>query len=188
MVTWGIVALLFTWVQDFTQLSVLRFLLGVAECFFPGAILFLSLWVPAVYRSTILSSSTRRSRSPRSSAPRSRLLIQQHGVFFGLEGWRFMFFGVAIPRSSSASSPGSTSGQARGRQVADQGRAGVAHRRPRARRPRPRPESGHVSMRHAFGSGKVWALSAIYFGFIYGLYALAFFLDDHRGLPRRSSA
>ena len=34
----------------------------------------------------------------------------------------------------------------------------------------------HVSVRYAFGSGRVWMLSFIYFGFIYGLYALAFFL------------
>src|SRR5690242_4569539 len=55
MVTWGIVAVLFTFVQSFTQLSSLRFLLGVAEAgFFPGAILFLSLWVPARYRSGVL--------------------------------------------------------------------------------------------------------------------------------------
>jgi hypothetical protein len=36
MVKWGIVALLFTWVQSATQLYILRFLLGVAEAgFFP---------------------------------------------------------------------------------------------------------------------------------------------------------
>nr|BFF24641.1 hypothetical protein GCM10025732_26060 [Glycomyces mayteni] len=55
MVSWGVVALLFTWVQNFEQLVALRFLLGVAEAgFFPGAILFLSLWVPSQYRGRIL--------------------------------------------------------------------------------------------------------------------------------------
>jgi nitrate/nitrite transporter NarK len=34
----------------------------------------------------------------------------------------------------------------------------------------------HVSVRTVFGNGRVWMLSAIYFGFIYGLYALGFFL------------
>ncbi len=34
----------------------------------------------------------------------------------------------------------------------------------------------HVSVRTVFGNGRVWMLSIIYFGFIYGLYALAFFL------------
>lgn len=31
-------------------------------------------------------------------------------------------------------------------------------------------------LRKAFGSGRVWTLAAVYFGFVYGLYALAFFL------------
>lgn len=61
MVTWGIVALLFTWVASSTQLYWLRFLLGVAEAgFFPGAILYLSLWVPAKYRCHITGGSQGR--------------------------------------------------------------------------------------------------------------------------------
>ena len=56
MVSWGIVSLLFTWVGNVEQLYILRFILGVAEAgFFPGAILFLSLWVPARHRSKILA-------------------------------------------------------------------------------------------------------------------------------------
>jgi MFS family permease len=56
MVSWGVVALLFTWVSSVYGLYFLRFLLGVAEAgFFPGAILFLSTWVPANQRSKILS-------------------------------------------------------------------------------------------------------------------------------------
>lgn len=55
MVSWGIVALLFTWVQNSEQLYTLRFLLGVAEAgFFPGAILFLSQWVPSRHRTKVL--------------------------------------------------------------------------------------------------------------------------------------
>src|SRR5699024_10102210 len=102
MVSWGIVALLFTWVQNFEQLVALRFLLGVAEAgFFPGAILFLSLWVPAKYRGRVLMLFY--LAQPLTSvigAPLAGLLIHQHGVFFGLEGWRFMYLGVAIPASA----------------------------------------------------------------------------------------
>ena len=48
MVTWGIVAACFVFVQGPTSFYVLRFLLGVAEAgFFPGVILFLTYWVPA---------------------------------------------------------------------------------------------------------------------------------------------
>src|SRR3990170_2851531 len=99
MVSWGIVAALFTWVQNFEQLAVLRFLLGVAEAgFFPGAILFLSLWVPAAHRGKILALFyLAQPLTTVIGAPLAGVLIQQHGVFLGLEGWRFMFLGVAIP-------------------------------------------------------------------------------------------
>ena len=65
MVSWGIVSLLFTWVGNVEQLYILRFLLGVAEAgFFPGAILFLSLWVPSRHRSKILALFYLAHRSP----------------------------------------------------------------------------------------------------------------------------
>ncbi len=48
MVTWGIVAACFMFVQGPTSFYVLRFLLGIAEAgFFPGVILYLTYWVPA---------------------------------------------------------------------------------------------------------------------------------------------
>ena len=99
MVTWGIVAVLFTWVANFEQLAILRFVLGVAEAgFFPGAILFLSLWVPAKHRSKILALFyLAQPLTTVIGAPLAGWLIGQHGVFFGLEGWRFMFLGVGAP-------------------------------------------------------------------------------------------
>ena len=48
MVSWGIVAAAFMFVQGPTSFYVLRFLLGVCEAgFFPGVILFLTYWIPA---------------------------------------------------------------------------------------------------------------------------------------------
>ena len=48
MVTWGIVAACFMFVQGPISFYVLRFLLGITEAgFFPGVILFLTYWVPA---------------------------------------------------------------------------------------------------------------------------------------------
>src|SRR6516164_4135209 len=94
MVTWGIVALLFTWVANVTQLYWLRFLLGVAEAgFFPGAILYLSLWVPTKYRCHILALFyLAQPLTTVIGAPLAALLIEAHGLF-GLAGWRIMFFG-----------------------------------------------------------------------------------------------
>ncbi len=48
MVSWGIVAACFMFVQGPISFYVLRFLLGITEAgFFPGVILFLTYWVPA---------------------------------------------------------------------------------------------------------------------------------------------
>nr|WP_315266995.1 MFS transporter [Microbacterium lemovicicum] len=179
MVSWGIVALLFTWVGNFEQLVVLRFLLGVAEAgFFPGAILFLSLWVPAQYRGRVLMLFyLAQPLTTVIGAPLAGALIQQHGVFFGLEGWRFMFLGVAIPAIVIGviawfylkDKPADAKWLTRDEQVwltdaLQKERAATGG------------NEKHVSARFAFKSGRVWVLSFIYFGFIYGLYALAFFL------------
>ena len=179
MVTWGIVAALFTWVGNFEQLAVLRFILGVAEAgFFPGAILFLSLWVPARHRSKILALFyLAQPLTTVIGAPLAGLLIQQHGVFFGLAGWRFMFLGVAIPaivigviawfylKDRPADAKWLTADEKTWLTNALE-----------TERATTESSQKHVSVRHAFGSGRVWMLSFIYFGFIYGLYALAFFL------------
>ena len=111
-------------------------------------------------------------------APLAGWLIQQHEVFFGLEGWRFMFFGVAIPaivvgvvawfylKDKPADAKWLTSDE----------QVWLTDALDREKAATQKQEHGHVSARFAFKSGRVWVLSFIYFGFIYGLYALAFFL------------
>jgi len=178
MVSWGIVALLFTWVQTFAQLSTLRFLLGVAEAgFFPGAILFLSMWVPSQYRSKILGLFyLAQPLTTVIGAPLAGWLISQEGVF-GLSGWRFMYFGVAIPAIIIgvvawfylADRP--VDAKWLTREEADWLTDAIT-----AENAGKTGDSGHGNVKAALTSGRVWVMSAIYFGFIYGLYALAFFL------------
>src|SRR3954452_154488 len=99
MVSWGIVSVLFAFVQNYTQLVSLRFLLGVAEAgFFPGAIQFLSLWVQSHNRSKIVSLFSLALKLPTViGAPLAGWLLSHDGAFFGLAGWRFMFLGVGLP-------------------------------------------------------------------------------------------
>jgi MFS family permease len=179
MVTWGIVAVLFTFVQSYTQLSWLRFLLGVAEAgFFPGAILFLSLWVPSRYRSKVLGLFyLAQPLTTVLGAPLAGWLISHDGVFFGLEGWRFMFLGVGAPAvivgviawfylvDKPADAKWLTPAE---RDWLTE--AISTEKKPHAEK------HGTGTLKAAFSSGRVWTLSLIYFGFIYGLYALAFFL------------
>ncbi|CAD6561343.1 Putative tartrate transporter [Paraburkholderia kirstenboschensis] len=180
MVTWGIVALLFTWVSSVPGLYTLRFLLGVAEAgFFPGAILFLSTWVPQRHRSYILALFyLAQPLTIVIGAPFAALLIGAHG-FFGLAGWRVMFLGVALPAivigfvawfylSDKPS-------QARWLTSAEQ--EWLTSELEAEQRLR---EASGETHRHNAGaalvSGRVWMFALMYFGLIYGLYALAFFL------------
>src|SRR5690349_13131122 len=98
MVSWGAVAVLFTWVNSAGGLYFLRFALGVAEAgFFPGAILFLSTFVPAQHRGKILALFyLAQPLTTVIGAPLAGWLLGQNGVF-GLENWRFMYLVVAIP-------------------------------------------------------------------------------------------
>ncbi|SDR60869.1 MFS transporter [Paraburkholderia tuberum] len=180
MVTWGIVALLFTWVSSIPGLYTLRFLLGVAEAgFFPGAILFLSMWVPARYRSHILALFyLAQPLTIVIGAPVAALLINAHGLF-GLAGWRVMFFGVAIPailigviawfyladRPSQAKWLTPAEQHWLTAKLDEEERAKTVSVAPHALRP------GAAMM-----SARVWMFALMYFGLIYGLYALAFFL------------
>ncbi|TIH38731.1 MFS transporter [Subtercola vilae] len=185
MVSWGIVAALFTWVQNFEQLTVLRFLLGVAEAgFFPGAILFLSLWVPSKHRSKILALFY--IAQPLTSvigAPLAGVLLQTHGVF-GLEGWRFMYLVVAIPAIvvgiiawfylTSPKDAKWLTGPEREWLLTSLDDENIA--KEKAEAAKAKAGAKKASTFSALKMGRVWMLAFIYFGFIYGLYALAFFL------------
>ncbi len=176
MVSWGIVSLLFTFVQSATQLYWLRFLLGVAEAgFFPGAILFLSLWVPARHRAKVLAVFyVAQPLTTVIGAPLASLLIDMHGLF-GLEGWRVMFAGVSIPAIIVGVVTyfylPDTPNDAKWLTPAERDWLN----RELALEDRSKSSGGHISGK-ALTDGRVWTLSLIYFGFIYGLYALGFFL------------
>jgi len=177
MVTWGIVALLFTWVSSATELYALRFLLGVAEAgFFPGAILYLSLCVPQQYRSRILSLFyLAQPLTIVIGAPFASWLIQAEGVF-GLAGWRVMFFGVAVPAIIVGivtwfylvDKPTQASW------LTDDEKAWLTNALESEVRTKTTPHGALAGA--ALKNGRVWAFSVIYFGLVYGLYALAFFL------------
>jgi len=182
MVTWGIVAVLFTWVQNFEQLAILRFVLGVAEAgFFPGAILFLSLWVPARHRGKILALFyLAQPLTTVIGAPLAGALISAHG-FLGLEGWRVMFLGVGVPAIVVGiiawfylkDKPSDAKWLTKEEQVWLESELAAEKTKTEALHTVGHPKG---ALRTAFGSGRVWVLSFIYFGFIYGLYTLAFFL------------
>ncbi|MDL4912872.1 MAG: MFS transporter [Enterobacterales bacterium endosymbiont of Blomia tropicalis] len=177
MISWGIVSLLFTWVSSVPGLYGLRLLLGIAEAgFFPGAILYLSMWVPARHRSKILSLFyLAQPLTVVFGAPLAAAFIEQHGLF-GLAGWRVMFLGVSIPAILIGimallwlvDSP------RQAKWLTSEEKTWLTNEL--EAESNAKQQKGHQSLRSVMGNGRVWMLCLIYFGFIYGLYALAFFL------------
>jgi MFS family permease len=177
MVSWGIVSLLFTWVSSLSQLYWLRFLLGVAEAgFFPGAILFLSLWVPARHRCHILGLFyIAQPLTIVIGAPLAAALIGMDGLF-GLAGWRVMFLGVALP----AILIGLVTWFCLADTPAEAGWLATSERdwltTELAREDRSKADQHGRLAGAALRDSRTWIFAVIYFGLVYGLYALTFFL------------
>jgi len=178
MLTWGLVAGAIAVVPNGSTLVALRFLLGIAEAgFFPGIILYLTYWFPQRDRARV--TALFMAAVPLSSAlgaPLSSLLIEHGDGLFGLSGWRFMFLlegvpavllGVVTwwfltdrPRDAAWLEPGEREALATVMDAEDAGKQ----------------REYHVGLRGSLTSGRVWALAFVYFGVVYGLYALGFFL------------
>jgi MFS family permease len=178
MVTWGICAVALGFVQGPGSLYAVRVLLGIAEAgFFPGVMLYLTWWLPRAQRVRLIGAFL--VAIPVSSAlgaPVSAAVIQYADGLFGLEGWRLMFILEGVPavllgvacwwyltdrpsqaRWLTAAERDWVTTQIEREQV-DAGPARIS------------------SPLRALTNGRVLGLGLVYFGIVYGLYALSFFL------------
>lgn len=98
LLTWGIVSVGSGFVQNATQLYVLRFLLGVAEAgFFPGIIVYLTYWFRQKELATTVAMFT--AAIPVSyiiGAPLSTW-IMDNVQWLGWSGWRWMLVMEGVP-------------------------------------------------------------------------------------------
>jgi ACS family tartrate transporter-like MFS transporter len=180
MVTWGIIASATAFVTDEIGFYAVRFLLGVAEAgFFPGIILYLTYWFPRAQRARVVALFFLAvPLSTVLGAPISTLLIENGDGVLGFEqGWRFMFFAEGIPavlagflvlvllpdRPTRARWLTRDQAHALEAVIAAEDTAQV-------------PET--TGLRDALRDGRVMALSVVYFGVVFGLYVLAFFLPQ----------
>ncbi|MBN4097922.1 MFS transporter [Methylobacterium sp. OT2] len=98
MVTWGLITMCMAFVVGPYSLYAMRFILGAAEAgFFPGAILYLTYWLPSQYRARILATFT--VSIPLATflgSPLSVSLLELDGVL-GLKGWQWLFVLEGVP-------------------------------------------------------------------------------------------
>ncbi|MCK2236306.1 MULTISPECIES: MFS transporter [unclassified Crossiella] len=178
MISWGIIATAMAFVPNATTLSVLRFLLGVAEAgFFPGIILYLTYWFPAYQRAKVVAQFMAAvAVSSAIGATVSSLLISYGDGVFGLSGWRFMFLAEGIPAILLAGVTWFflTDRPADAKWLSDEERAWLTAELAAEEKA---TEAKHGwTLRKALTSPRILALALVYFGIVYGLYALGFFL------------
>ena len=98
MITWGLVTACMAFVVGPYSLYAMRFILGAAEAgFFPGAILYLTYWLPSTYRARIMATFT--VSIPLATflgSPLSVTLLELDGTL-GLKGWQWLFVLEGIP-------------------------------------------------------------------------------------------
>ena len=92
MLLWGLVSVSTAFVPNVTLYIALRFLLGAAEAgFFPGIILYLTFWLPAQVRSSIMAWFV--AAIPLSNligSPISARILELHNIL-GIKGWQWLF-------------------------------------------------------------------------------------------------
>ncbi|MGG1396795.1 MFS transporter [Bacillus salipaludis] len=98
LISWGILAVITGFVQSATHLYILRFLLGIAEAgFFPGIIMYLTVWFRAKEQATTVALFT--AAIPVSyiiGAPFSTWILD-HISWGDFAGWRWMFILEGLP-------------------------------------------------------------------------------------------
>jgi len=98
MVTWGLVSVASAFATGPHSFYALRFLLGAAEAgFFPGIILYLSLWFPARHRA--VAAAAFMAAAPLSTAIGSPIsgALMQLPAFAGLSNWQWLYILEALP-------------------------------------------------------------------------------------------
>jgi MFS transporter, ACS family, tartrate transporter len=98
MIGWGIVSMAMVFVVGQWSFWIMRVILGIAEAgFFPGAILYLTYWVPAAERArTGALFMTAAPVAVMIGAPLSEALLSLDGIW-GLRGWQWLFLVEGLP-------------------------------------------------------------------------------------------
>jgi MFS family permease len=177
MITWGVISSAMFLVRGETSFYILRFLLGVAEAgFFPGMILYLTYWFPARERARrVALFMTAIPIAGVFGSPLSGALLTLDG-FAGLEGWQIMFLAEGIPAVllGLVVLRFLPNGPDEAGWLQPEERTWL--RGALEQENRIKSEHGEYTTRQALTNGKVWLLSAIYFGVVTSVYGVSLWL------------
>ena len=179
MISWGIAAIAMSMVRGASSFFALRFILGVAEAgFFPGVILYLTYWFPAREQArSVALFMTATALAGVIAGPVSGAILGMHGLahfsgwqwLFVLEGLPALVLGIMVLRYLP-------DGPQTAAWLSDGERAALCGRLEQERR------LGSLDRRRSFAAAisnsNVWILSIIYFGIVFGLYGVTFWLPQ----------
>jgi MFS family permease len=175
MISWGVISSCMIFVKSEWSFYGMRSLLGLAEAgFFPGIIFYLTLWYPSKLRSMRTAWFVSAiAVSGVIGNPISGWIMDRLSGAMGLAGWQWLFLAEGIPSVLVGFWViyYLDSGIEEAQWLSTEEKSLLAARL--------EAEDKHKSehkLSQAFASGKVWALCAIYFTLMIGLYGIAFWL------------
>lgn len=178
MVTWGLCAVAMAFISSGGSLYTVRILLGAAEAgFFPGIMLYLTWWLPREQRVRLIGLFfVAIPISSAVGAPVSAAIIQYADGFLGLEGWRVMFLLEGMPAIALGIACWFylTDRPSEAKWLDADEREWLTNTMNAEHKEL--ATTSLSSVWHALASRRVLALGLVYFGIVYGLYALSFFL------------
>jgi len=178
MVTWGVISCLMIFIRGPVSFYTMRFLLGAAEAgFFPGVILYMKHWFPASARARAVAwFMTANPIAGIIGSPVSGALLGLRGA--GLAGWQWMFliegtpaivFGATVfwvlsdhPQEASWLEGGERAWLLERLESERQAESGL----------------GKASFWEVLVSGRIWMLSAVYFGVSTTMYGVTLWLPS----------
>jgi D-galactonate transporter len=182
MISWGLIALLQVLITNERTLYLLRFLLGVAEAgFFPGIILYLTYWFPALYRAGMVAwFMTAIAVAGVVGGPVSGWILQATDGCNGMPGWRWLFLLEGVPSILMGvvvlfyldNSPKDA------RWLSCDEKKLLSQQNESEDTERKALATTSNSARAAFMNPAVWLLSFIYFAIVMGLYGISFWLPQ----------
>jgi D-galactonate transporter len=182
MIAWGLVSAGMMFVRGTTSFYALRFLLGMVESgFFPGVMLYLTLWYPQHRRARIVATFI--AANPLSgvvAGPLSGWILSGHQSADGLRPWQLLFLIEGLPSvlAGIVTLLYLVDTPERAPWLNPQEREVIAqdlHFDEQIKQREGKPAHRFVE---AFRSGKVWMLALAFFGLQMGNYGLAFWLPQ----------
>ena len=181
MIVWGTIASAMMLVRGVASFYTLRALLGVVEAgFFPGMILYLTYWFPAVERARAVASfMTAIPVSGIVGGPLSGALLGLNGVA-GLAGWQWLFLLEGLPSTLLGATAlwYLTDRPEDASWLPAEGRAWLVERLRREQSSGGQAERTRASLRQGLLDGVVWQLGLLYFLIIAGLYGQGLWLPQ----------